>query len=140
MCFRDNNYLGRLQDSEKKKPSFFICLRRGRGMLHICLVTFISFLSFTKVHLFIYAPKSSSFISSFISISFISKIKVHLIHIHHIWLYLYCIIFRPHCDFHFFNQSCLYKLGVSLDKILIQNIYCIMWSWTPMVLLLLVTS
>ena len=137
MCFRDNNYLGRLQDSKRKK-SFFIYLRRG--MLHICLVTFISFISFTKVHLFIYAPKSSSFISSFISISFISKIKVHLIHIHHIWFYLYCIIFRPHCDFHFFNQSCLYKLGVSLDKILIQNIYCIMWSWTPMVLLLLVTS
>ena len=138
MCLRDNNYLGRLQDSRKKKrknPHFSYI-----WILHICLVTFISFISFTKVHLFIYAPKSNSFISSFISISFISKIIVHLIHIHHIWFYLYCIIFQPHCDFHFFNQSCLYKLGASLDKILIQNIYCIMWSWTPTVLLLLVTS
>ena len=26
----------------------------------------------------------------------------------------------------FFSQSCLWKLGVSLDKILIRNIYCIM--------------
>ena len=140
MCFRDNNYLGRLQDSEKKKPSFFICLRRGRGMLHICLVTFISFLSFTKVHLFIYAPKSSSFISSFISISFILKIIVHLIHIHHIWFCSYCIVFEPHCLFHFLYQSRLWKLRVSLDKILIRNICCIIWSWTPMVLLFLVTS
>ena len=135
MCFRNNNYLGRLQDS-KKKILIFIYLRRE--MLHICLVTFISFTSFTKVNLLIYAPKSNSFILSFISISFISKIIVHLIHIQHIWFY--CIIFQPHCDFHFFNQSCLWKLGVFLDKILIRNIYCIIWSWTPMVLLLLDTS
>ena len=137
MCFRNNNYLGRLQDS-KKKILIFIYLRRE--MLHICLVTFISFTSFTKVNLLIYAPKSNSFILSFISISFISKIIVHLIHIQHIRFYSYCIIFQLHCDFHFFNQSRLWKLGVSLNIILIRNIYCIIWSWTPMVLLLLDTS
>ena len=104
--------------------------------LHICLVTFISFISFTKVYLFIYVPNSNSFIS----ISFILQIIVHLIHIHYIWFYSYCIIFQPNCVFHFFNQSRLWKLGVSLDKTLIRNMYCIIWSWTPMVLLLLVTS
>ena len=76
----------------------------------------------------------------FISISFILQIIVHLIHIHHIWFYSYCIIFQPYCVFHFFNQSRLWKLGVSFDKILVWNIYCIIWSWTLMVLLLLATS
>ena len=129
MCFRDNNYLGRLQDSKRKK-SFFIYLRRG--MLHICLVTFISFISFTKVHLFIYAPKSNSFTSSFISISFILQIIVHLIHIHHIWFYSCCIVFQPHRVFHFLNQSHLWKPGVPLDKTLIWNIIvCIRVSTTP---------
>ena len=45
-------------------------------------------------------------------------------------------------SFIFFNQSRLWKLGelgVSLDKILIRNIYCIIWSWNSIILLLLVT-
>ena len=37
-----------------------------------------------------------------------------------------------------FNQSRLWKLGVSLDKALIWNTYPITWSWTTMVLLLIV--
>ena len=41
--------------------------------------------------------------------------------------------------FSFFIQSCLWKLGVSLDKVLVWNTYCATWSWTPMVLLHLVT-
>ena len=86
-------------------------------LLHICLVTFISFIAFTKVHLFIYVPTSNSFIL---------QIIVHLIHIHHIWFYSCCIIFQPYC--------------LWLDKILIQNIYSIIWSWTLMVLVLFVTS
>ena len=73
----------------------------------------------------IHAPKSNSFISSFISTSFILQIIVHLIHVHHIWFCSYCIIFQPHCVFHFLNQSRVWKLGVSLYKILIRNIYCI---------------
>ena len=101
-----------------KLKCFCVC-----HLLHICLVNFISFILFTKVHLFIYVPQSNSFISSFISISFISQIIAHLIHIHHIWFYSYCIIFQPHCVFHFFNQSLLWKLGVFSDKTLIQNIY-----------------
>ena len=32
----------------------------------------------------------------------------------------------------FFNQSRLWKLWVSLDKVFISNTYCIIWSWTPM--------
>ena len=62
ICFTDNKYVGRLYDSKKKREKkenlknlnyfsffiFFIYLRRG--MLHIYLVSFISY---TKVHLFI---------------------------------------------------------------------------------------
>ena len=137
MCFRDDKYLEWLQDL--KKISFFIYLRRG--MLHICLVTFISFISFTKVHYSsFHVTNFNTFISSFISISFILQKIIHFIHIHHIWFCSYCIAFQPHYVFHFFNQSRLWKRGVSLAKMLIWNIYCIIWSWTPMVLLLLVTS
>ena len=113
-----------------------------------CCVKAISLTIFAKCYIFalsfsshsFHVPKSNSFISSFISISFILQIIVHLIHIHHIWFYSYCIAFQPHCVFHFFNQSRLWKLGVSLDKIFIRKIYCIILSCTPMVLLLLVTS
>ena len=55
-----------------------------------------------------------------------------LLILHHISTFL-CLSF-------FFNQSRLWKPGVSLDETLTQNIYCIIWSWTRMVLLLLVTS
>ena len=74
------------------------------SLLHICLVTFISFILFTKVHLFINVPQSNSLISSFISISFISQIIAHLIHIQHIWFYSYYIIFQPYCVFHFLTN------------------------------------
>ena len=47
-----------------------------------------------------HVPKSISFISLFISISFISQVIVHLIQIHYIWLYSYCIKFQPPCLFH----------------------------------------
>ena len=121
MCFRDNNYLGRLQNSKKKKLSFSIYLRRR--MLHICLVYFTSFISFTNVHLFILCTKVQliHFVIHFHLIHFTD----HLIHIHHVWFYSYCIVFQPHCVFHFLNQSRLWKLIVSLDKISIRNIYCI---------------
>ena len=82
-----------------------------------------------------HVPKPNSLILSFISIWFILQIIVHLIHFHNIWFCSYYIILRPHCLFYFFNQSRLWKLRVSLDKILIRNIYCIIWNWTPMVLL-----
>ena len=125
------NKNGNITECRKKKsPSTLgsvFSYVQGHQLLHICLVIFISFISFTKVHLFILC-KSNSFISSFISISFILQIIVHLIHIHHIWFYSCCIIFQPYCVFHFFNQTRLWKLGVSLDKILIRNIYCIIWS------------
>ena len=54
--------------------------------------------SFYSFHIaqFIYSShiaKSNSFISSFISISVILQIIVHLIQIHHIWFCLYCIVF-----------------------------------------------
>ena len=92
-------------------------------LLHICPVTFISFIAFTKVHLFIYVPTSNSFIL---------QIIVHLIHIHHIWFYSCCIVFQPHRVFHFLNQSHLWKPGVPLDKTLIWNIIvCIRVSTPP---------
>ena len=91
-------------------------------LFHIYPVTFISF---TKVHLFISCTKFNSFISPFISISFILQVTVHFIYIHHVWFCLHCIVFQPHCLFHFFNQSRLWKLEVSLDKILIRYIYCV---------------
>ena len=94
-------------------------------LLHIWLVTFISFISYTKVHLM-----------HFNLIHFIAHSPSH---IYHIWLYSYYILFQPHCLFLFFNQSLLWKLGVSLDKTLILNTYCIIWSWTPKVSLLFFT-
>ena len=94
-------------------------------LLHICLVTFISFISYTKVHL--------------MHFNFIYFIAHSPSHIYHIWLYSYYILFQPHCLFLFFNQSLLWKLGVSLDKTLILNTYCIIWSWTPKVSLLFFT-
>ena len=87
-------------------------------LFHIYPVTFISF---TNVHLFISCTKFNSFISSFISISFILQVTVHFIYIHHVWFCLNCIVFQPHCLFHFFNQSRLWKLG----KILIRYIYTV---------------
>ena len=38
-----------------------------------------------------------------------------------------------------FSQSRLWKLRALLNKVLIWNLYCITWSWSPMVLLLFVT-
>ena len=67
-------------------------------VLHICLVTFISFIFSLHV------PKSNLFISLFISISFILQIIVHLIHTQHIWFCSYCIVFQPHCLYHFSNS------------------------------------
>ena len=90
-------------------------------MLHICLVTFISFISYSKVHLFISCTK-------------VQLIHFHLIHFtdhspsHSPSPYLVLLILHhisTSLSLSFFNQSCLWKLGVSLDKISIQNIYCI---------------
>ena len=96
-------------------------------IFYFCLVTFISFISFTKVHLFISCTKSNSFISSFISISFILQIIIQSISFTfptfgfaHTALYFNLTV----SFIFFFNQSRLRKLRVSLDKILIPNIYC----------------
>ena len=75
-------------------------------MLHICLVTFISFISFTKVQLI-------HFVISFI---LQRRYNIHS---------SYCIVIQPHCVFHVFNQSRLWKLTVFLDKVLMRNMYCI---------------
>ena len=92
-------------------------------MLHICFVTFISFISYTKVRLFISCTK-------------VQLIHFHLIHFtdhspshsHSPFLVL-LILHRisPSLSLSFFNQSRLWKLGVSLDKILFRNIYCIIF-------------
>ena len=99
-------------------------------MLHICLVTFIWFISYTKVNLI-------HFVINFQFIHFIehSPSYPHL-------PYLFILIrhrISTSLSFSFFKQSRLLKLGVFLDKVLIWNTYCITWSRTPIVLLLLVT-
>ena len=99
--FRDSKYLGRLQDSKRNSHFSYNYILKERDVTY-CLVTFITFISFTKVHLFISC--TNAFISSFLSISFILQIMVHLIHIHHIWFCSYHILFQPHYVFHFFNQ------------------------------------
>ena len=48
-----------------------------------------------------HVPKSNSFISLFISISFILQIIDHLVHIHHNLFSSYCIVLQPHRLFHF---------------------------------------
>ena len=92
-----------------------------QSLLITYLVTFISFISYTKVHLLI------------------SCAIVQLIHFHHIYFsdhsqshshspYLVLLILHrisTSVPLSFLNQSRLWKLGVSLDKILIRNIYCI---------------
>ena len=133
----DNKYLGWLQNSNIRF-SFFIYSRRG--MLHICLVTFISFISYTKVHLFISCNKvqlTHSVIHSHL-IHFTDHIPSHshstylvLLMLHRISILLYLS---------FFKQPRLWKLGVSLDETIIRNIYCIIWSWIVMMLLFLATS
>ena len=99
-------------------------------LLHICLVTFIWFILFTKVNLI-------HFVINFHFIHFIehSPSYPHL-------PFLFILIrhrISTSLSFSFFKQSSLLKLGVFLDKVLIWNTYCITWSWTPIVLLLLVT-
>ena len=77
------------------------------------LPKFISFIPCTKGQL-VY------FVIYFLLIQFTDHSPSHL-HSIHIWFYSYCIVFQPHYVF----QSRLWKLGVSLDKILIRNIYCV---------------
>ena len=96
-------------------------------MLNICLATFVSFIS--------YMPEF---------LSFISYTTVQLIHFHPIYFidhspshshspYL-VILTQYHIStswsLSFFIQSVLWKLGVSSDKVLIWNGYCIIWNWT----------
>ena len=102
----------------QKKISFFIYLRRG--MLHIYLVTFTSFILVTKIHLFISYTKVQliHFVIGFHLIDFTDHSPSHS---HS----PYCIVVQLYCVFHFFNQSRHWKRGVSLDKILIGIIYCI---------------
>ena len=96
-------------------------------MLNICLATFVSFIS--------YMPEF---------LSFISYTTVQLIHFHPIYFIdhspshshsPYMVILTQYhistsWSLSFFIQSVLWKLGVSSDKVLIWNGYCIIWNWT----------
>ena len=100
-------------------------------MLNICLATFVSFIS--------YMPEFLSFISYAIVQLIHFIINFHLIyfidhspsHSHSPYL---VILTQYHIStslsLSFFIQSVLWKLGVSLDKVLIWNAYCIIWNWT----------
>ena len=79
---------------ENRALSFFIYFRRR--ILHICLVTFRSLISSTKVHL----------ISFHIHLHLIHFIDhFHLIHIYDIWLYSYYIVTQAHCFFQFLAKA-----------------------------------
>ena len=112
-------------------------------VLHICLVTFIWFISNTEVHLFISCTKVQ-LIHSVIHFYLLHFTYHSLSHSHLPYLVLLTLhrIHRIPNSLHLllFNQSRLWKPGLSLDKILIQNIYCIISSWTRMLLLLFLTS
>ena len=69
--------------------------------------------------------QTHSYVLAFISILFISLIIVQLIHIYHIWLSSYDIVFQYHCLFSFFNLPSLWKIRDSLGKLLTWNTYCI---------------
>ena len=96
-------------------------------MLYICLVTFIAFISFTKVHLFILCSKVQliHFVIHFHIIHFTDNSPSYSHSSDLVLLILHFISIQRHCVFHFFNQSRLRRLVVCSDKILIQNISCI---------------
>ena len=89
----------RKKRKEKNYFSFFIYLRGG--VLHIYLVTFISFISYTKVHLFISCTKVQLIHFAIHLLLIYFTIIVYLIHIQYIWFCSYYIAFQPHCLFHF---------------------------------------
>ena len=105
----------------KRKVSFFIYLMRG--MLHICLVTFISFISFTKIHLFISYTRVQliHFVIRFHLIHFTDDSPFHSHSPYLVLLILHCSLTSLFLSFFLTNPHS----GVSLDKILIGNIYCI---------------
>ena len=91
-------------------------------MLHICLVTFIPFISYTKVHLFISCIKVQliHFVIHFHLIHFTNNSPSHS-HSPYLVLFILHRILTSLC-LSFFNQSRLWKLAVFSDKILIRNI------------------
>ena len=129
--------LFKLMINKMKTYNIIKQLPREAFVLHIPLVTFISC---AKVHLIYFIlqspahslrhsfPSHSSYRSQSFSFTFTISGYTHTAS------YFNLIVSS------FFNQSCLWKQGVSLGKVLIWNTYCIIWSWTPMVLLLLVIS
>ena len=90
-------------------------------MLYVSLVTFISFISFTKVHLLISCTKAQliHLVIHFYLVNFTDQIPSHshspclVLVILNFWFCSYCI---AHAVFYFFNQSRLWKLGVSSDN------------------------
>ena len=93
------------------------------------IVTYLS----SHFHLIHFTSQSSS--HSFPSIHLTYQIPSHS-HLP------YLVILIPHristsSSLSFFNLSRLWKLGVSLDKFSICRTYCIIRSWTPMVIVLM---
>ena len=135
---------GRKKKKKKRKEKkdvklfliFYILKERGVTYLpsHFHLIHFIYQSSSTH---FMYQSPTHSFCHSFASHLFYDHRLSHSHSVYLVLLILHCI--STTLSLSFFNQSCLWKLGVPLDETLIQIIYCIIWSWTAMELLLLVT-
>ena len=114
-CYGQNK-VETLKIMNRKRRGSIILQRVNQVLLnwkiHHQLVTYLSshfhlvdiIYQSSSIHYSFYAPthKSNSFIWSLISISFILQITVRLIHIQHIWFCSHCIVFQPHCVFHFF--------------------------------------
>ena len=74
--FRDSKYLGRLQDSKRNSHFSYNYILKERDVTY-CLVTFITFISFTKVHLFISCIQLIHFIIHFYIIHFTDHSSFH---------------------------------------------------------------
>ena len=104
-------------------------------LLHICLVNFISFISYTKVHLI-------HFVIHFHLISIYFHFIDHSPSHSHL-TYLVILILNHisiALSLPLINQFRLWTLAVPLDKVKIWNTYCITWNLSQLVILLLVTS
>ena len=104
-------------------------------LLHICLVIFISLISYTKLHLLISCTKVQliHFAIHFHLTNFTDHRPSHSHSLYLVFLILHRI--STSLPLSFLSQSPLYKVGVSLNKVLIRNICYIIWNWTTMVLL-----
>ena len=130
MAAKQTNTFREIAGLKKNVKIFTIFHILNERMLHICLVAFISFISYTKFHLICVVPH-------FHLIDSIDNSPSNS-HIPYLFILILCR-YSTSLPTSFFNQTRLWNLGVFCEKLLIWNTYYIAWSWIPMILLLLIT-